>query len=170
MAVEVLETIVNNAPPVPRGTHHDLESMIWVVIYSIYKRTLRDYKDNKLLHEEFNHFFGGTTLKKILSMRRDAASNQPRLRSCLNGLVDEEALAYLVEQFTRLLIQQNPAKPDAFREDLRKKFASRREVEGPPTARLITYLDVRMVLEDALTFVQECQVSHFALLIYRRDW
>ncbi|TDL23520.1 hypothetical protein BD410DRAFT_897566 [Rickenella mellea] len=157
MAMEVLETIVNKAPPVPRGTHHDLESIIWVVIYSIYKRTLRDYKDDKGLHDEFNHFFGGTTLKKILSMRRDAAANQPRLRDCLNRLMDEGALAYLVEQFTRLLVLQNPAKPDALREDLRKKFESKREVEKQRAAQLITYLAVQTVLEDALTFVQEPQ-------------
>ncbi|TDL23516.1 hypothetical protein BD410DRAFT_897563 [Rickenella mellea] len=144
MAMEMLKITLKHIPPVSYAVHHDFESLIWVTFFSIYKRTLHDHHDNDL-HREFDNFFTAATLPKILSAKRAAIYDQPRLRRCLSRV----SFAYVIHQFTHSLYAQNPARPTPFSKDTQKAIARIRQVVPDlPPPQPISYDDMCMVFED----------------------
>src|SRR5882724_1890501 len=112
MALEVLEAILHGKVTVPCNVHHDLESLLWVIIYAIYKHCVNIDGNNEELKKEFKTFFGVTSMEKIVIVHYHAISrSQPILRKCLQGK-DQESLFFMLLASSNLLLDQNPVVRD----------------------------------------------------------
>jgi hypothetical protein len=143
MAIEVLRAVLNKSP-VPRETHHDLESLLRVIIYAIYRRTIESIKIGSAaaVQREFVAYFGGSTVQKILDVRRRAQEGQPELRKC----VGSPRLLELLAGCSVLLLSQNPVR---FVDDTDLKMA-RRFGRSEPKFWPISYDDMRIMLTRKL--------------------
>jgi hypothetical protein len=103
MAIEILTAISQTKPTVPREVHHDLESYLWVIIYTIYKHTCAANPTNRPLQTEFKRYFGGYDLMGIVASRYEMIVRQPELQKCIG-----RTLKLLVRASTRLILDQNP--------------------------------------------------------------
>jgi hypothetical protein len=140
MAIEILRAVLNKSP-IPRETHHDLESLLWVIIYTIYRRTIESIKVDSAaaVQREFVAYFGGSTVQKILDVRRRAQEGQPELRKC----VDSPRLLNLLTECSMLLLHQNPARSVESRD---MAVGARRFGRSEPKFWPIMYHDVRLML------------------------
>ena len=122
MATEVLRAVADGKT-ISREVHHDLESFIWVIIYAIYKHTVLDPQLDATLRTEaaveFQNYFGGVDLRKIILHRAEAQNHQDKLRACHppDGFV-----FYLLSMCSRMLVKQNPLRslgpiPEMFQDD-----------------------------------------------------
>lgn len=78
MAREILRSYVYPPTPAAHAVHHDLESLVWVIIYSLYRRTIREVKQCQLpstrvkqLLSEYMDLFGTADPGHIRMMRFD---------------------------------------------------------------------------------------------------
>lgn len=75
MALEVFEAISHGKVTVSHNVHHDLESLLWVIIYTIYKHCVNVDSNNEELKKDFKTFFGATSMEKIVIVHYHAISH-----------------------------------------------------------------------------------------------
>jgi hypothetical protein len=90
---------------VARDVHHDLESFLLVVIYSLYQRfTMLNPKDDAL-HAEFQLLFGHVTVEDISAARSHLSMSEPLPE--LRRIVAGEPLTFLIVLCCRIIDIQN---------------------------------------------------------------
>ena len=147
MATEVLRAVADGKT-ISREVHHDLESFILVIIYVIYKHTVLDPQLDATLRREaaveFQNYFGGVDLRKIIILRGAAQNHQDKLRACHppDGFV-----FYILTMCSRMLVKQNPPRslgpiPEMFQDD-----SSEAELTTPT---FISYEALEKMLQRAL--------------------
>lgn len=152
MALEVLEAISHGKATVPRDVHHDLESLLWVVLYTIYKHCVNVNGNNEELKKEFKTFFGATSIEKIVIVHYHAISRgQSILRKCLQSK-GQERLFFMLLVSSNLLLDQNPVVRD-ITPQMQAYFDRRRKGKTQERA-LITYADLFEMLDVAEATVE----------------
>jgi hypothetical protein len=153
MALEVLEAISQGTATVPRDVHHDLESLLWVIMYAIYKYCINVDGNNEELKKEFKTFFGATSMEKIVMIHYYAISRgQPKLRKCLRGL-GQERLFFVLLASSDLLLYQNPAVQDDVTPQMQAYFNRTRKGKTQERA-VIAYADLFDMLDAAEATVE----------------
>jgi hypothetical protein len=107
IAKEVLDGY-RSKKSVARDVHHDLESFLLVIIYSLYKRfTMLNPKDDTL-HAEFQLLFGHVTVTDISAARSHLTMSEPLPE--LRRIVADRHLVYLIGLCCRCIELQNQLK------------------------------------------------------------
>lgn len=158
MAKEVLQDIeVKDKPEserVIRGPHHDLESLLLVVIYSVYQNILRmDPKGKRTqdLREEFGKLFGGHDIYQIVSGRAVL------MRTIVLKRHADRPTVLLVQFCGQLIYNQTRQSPAS---DLIIAEGLERLVKAEPAPVPITYSAVREVLDLVATVIQKYQTGN----------
>lgn len=116
MAEEVLLAVTNNtSTELSRGTHHDLESFCWVLVWSIYRKILSDPSpstkdDLQPVNLEFKALFGQIEVWKIINARAAwlgaVADNRLEITRFL-----PQPMADVVNSMGVVILAQNRTKP-----------------------------------------------------------
>jgi serine/threonine protein kinase len=138
LAKEILDSF-HRKTPAAYDVHHDLESFLLVIIYSLYRRFTKLNPSDDALHEEFHQLFGGVMVDDIFAARRDLSQLLPQLRR----IVANQYLVYLIALCCRFIDLQNQLKKDT----LRKQWPN---LPPKQLRQLITYDQLDMYIRQLL--------------------
>jgi hypothetical protein len=130
-----------------RDAHHDLESFLLVIIYSLYRRFTKLHPNDQLLDKEYKRVFGSITLDQISDGRSYMYARKSIALPELTRIVANVDLEFLVDASCRLIHLQNLPIED--------NTKSRRGPKGGdlprmPLGQLITYDEVNTIIEKFL--------------------
>lgn len=181
MAIEILQYLVDaqlpgSAPaPVVHATHHDLESLVYVVVYAAYRAVYKKCKapnteitpaDHQLFMADFEKFFGNVSAVSVLDARKamitrmDGGSGKPPQDNVFRHLpvaintICSMLLPRVKRQhpdFTRATITQEIANVPEM-EDILQEFADELAIVGAkPPVTYLTCQDTQHLVDTYVT-------------------